>query len=206
MLFLRFAARFILYVLQKKAYCLSCREHELARFKYKNDLRKERLSWYSDVIDKMIQLRHAIEINACDKIEMIRLIASLSGLIEVGRFFYPNVPSKHGEEKTKAYRGVRRAQLDLLVAFYDIARSDNADKYAYKLRKLEEHFTSLLFDDLKPIEHNEEAGEFVKMPESGKSFREMYEKEHPEMEKIFTLSHTCRKNPKTLQWCNRERP
>ena len=76
--------------------------------------------------------------------------ARLSALIDEGRLYFPNIPSKtHGRDKEAAFRGHRQAILDALVEAYDGLKvaveprsNDPAMSLPEQYNKLRRHFVS----------------------------------------------------------------
>ena len=151
--------------------------------------RNEIISWYSQVIDKMVLLRHIVGLNNYDGIEKTRNLASLSALIERGRFFYPNVDTgdSYGKDKPIAYRGYRSIPLEFLVYFYEVVKKNDAATYLNHLYFLERHFTSYVFENLDPIEHNKKSCKIVNIKYDNKTNLESFLQEEPMMRNIFRI-------------------
>lgn len=80
-------------------------------------------------------------------------LASLSALIEQGRFYFPNIEKgDFGEDKPPAYRGYRNLALDFLVASYNLLDKKGAKEAAQELELLQRHFTSVVFELVRPRE------------------------------------------------------
>ena len=124
--------------------------------------RQELLAWYSSTVRVMIAIIHAPESGefftqdyASRRTE---LLAELSALTEVGRFYFPNVDKGDGfgEEKPAAYRGYRNVNLEFMLYFYEIASRDDCGQYTYLLWKLERSFTSAIFEMVDPRARNKD--------------------------------------------------
>lgn len=87
-------------------------------------------------------------------------MATLSALIELGRFYFPNI-DKHdcfGNEKPCAYRGYRNIVLEFLVYYFEICQMSSRRQYLGHLEKLRRLFTDKVFEALQPAKY----GRFVK--------------------------------------------
>lgn len=149
--------------------------------------RNEILAWYSEVIDRMVLLRHFASFNDNQEVDKTRDLASLSALIEKGRFFYPNVDTGdgYGKDKPVAYRGYRSIPLEFLVYFYEIAKKKDAQKYLNHLYFLERQFTSYIFDNLDPVEHNKKSSKIVNIKYDNSTNIDSFLREEPMMRNIF---------------------
>lgn len=119
---------------------------------YRNDV----LAWYSQVIDVLSSFIHIANIIEHNDIKKIELQASLSALIEKGRFFYPNINKndEHGNYKFNAFKGHKNITLEFLTYFYYTMSQNNIEKYEKHLIYLYKGFTSSVFDNLDPVNHN----------------------------------------------------
>ncbi len=140
------------------------------RFELSTGIWKEILEWFSNVILCLKRLEFQMKdrkINPED-------LSLLSGLIEIGRFYYYNQDMKdnYGSHKPYAYRGYRALVLDFLVWFYEICDKHDYSS-EYRLKDLEREFVSSVYEDLKPMERhkfirkftNIKYGENIKMDE-----------------------------------------
>ena len=84
-------------------------------------------------------------------------LAHLSSLIEQGRFMFPNIEKGDGfgAEKPPAYQGYRNLALDFLVASYNLLRDPPSDEGRVKLELLQRHFTSVVYEIVRPKERLE---------------------------------------------------
>ena len=132
------------------------------KYELTENYRCELLAWYQDVVDTMVLIIHYCENGEFNleifRKERIELLSKLSSLIEKGRFYFPNVieGDGFGENKPAAYQGYRHINLEFLVHFYDIASSENSIYAVSSLWNLERHFTSFMFDMIKPRDRNHE--------------------------------------------------
>lgn len=128
------------------------RDRRNARFSIENDYTNELLEWHKDVVDVLVRIR-CLEDSESKKDRNIDLCL-LSSLIEQGRFFFPNIDRKdsYGVDKPPAYRGYRNLGLDFLVASYNLARQSSDQEKYNQLWLLQQHFTSIVFDIVRPRE------------------------------------------------------
>lgn len=110
---------------------------------YKNEL----LTWYGKVIFTISKLQ-----TNCSEDERIESLSELSALIEIGRFYFPNIDKKDGFGDTKpcAYQGYRHVALDFLVLIYQMADIENIKKCRDKIEYMKRHFTSIVFQIVAP--------------------------------------------------------
>ncbi|MDD4840023.1 MAG: hypothetical protein PHE93_05110 [Clostridia bacterium] len=114
--------------------------------------RKEILDWYNNVINALIALKLNLTLN--NDYDKIDYLIELSSLVELGRFYFPNViKDKYGNEKPLAYQGYRDMSLEYLIWFYDICMRDDCKNYLKHLEKLQREFTSKIFETIKPYKH-----------------------------------------------------
>lgn len=107
--------------------------------RYKNEL----LSWYGKVVFIISKLQ-----GECSGKERNDTLQELSALIEVGRFFFPNInkKDKFGKEKPLAYQGYRHVALDFLILIYQMGDDKNISKCREKIEYMERNFTSIVFE------------------------------------------------------------
>lgn len=154
------------------------------------DYRNDVLRWYSEVVEKTVLLRHIVCVPQFSEAKKLETLASLSALIEIGRFFYPNVDigDSYGKHKPVAFQGYRNIVIEFLVYFYRIAQRNDADQYIDHLYFLERHFTSSIFRDLNPVEHNKNMCKVTKMKIDTNKTLEDFLNQQPLMENIFVLT------------------
>ena len=127
------------------------------RFEIAEHYTKELIDWYSKTI-LIIKKLKVVE-NGKEK---ENLLAELSALIDIGRFYYPNVINdNYGYRKPEAFRGYRHKALEFLVAIYDLF--DNNDYYAVsdKVEFYERRFTSIIFIRINPRERNNKYSKYM---------------------------------------------
>lgn len=124
------------------------------KYELTSQYRKEILSWFSDTISTLVQLKIEASDGFCDKNLKKILLSRLSTQIELGRFYFPNIDKgdKFGENKPLAYKGYRNLTLDFLVFSYQLFERKEAKEYIKHAEILQRHFTSSLFDVLDPKE------------------------------------------------------
>lgn len=117
------------------------------RINVSSEYRNKILDWYGKCISIIMRLKHA----SLDSREKNVLLGELSGLIEYGRFFFPNIKKNDGfgEKKPAAYQGYRSHVLEHLVRYYDLFNAPGDDK-PEKAREIQMKFTSAVYDYLKP--------------------------------------------------------
>ncbi len=122
------------------------------KFEIAQSYTSEIIAWYEKVVKILIRFKEYIDEPTYDKKADL---AELSALIEVGRFYFPNVKSDSGFGSTNplAYRGFRHKTLELLVELYiviseQIPKSKNSFKRF--ISEQEREFTSCVFEMLDP--------------------------------------------------------
>lgn len=153
--------------------------------------RKELLEWYSETVGVMIDLIHHFQSGNRNAEgfgnRKTELLSRLSALTEVGRFYFPNVIDKagFGSHKPSAYRGYRHINLEFLLHFYDVALEDGDGSCIPLLWKLEQNFTSMIFDTIDPRKRNKLYSKYtaITIPK-GKSIGDFL-REDPENAKVF---------------------
>lgn len=126
------------------------------RFVISSNERKNILEWYEKVNDILTSLKdNATRVDFTNNTELLN---KLSSLIEVGRFYFPNIDKgdNFGLNKPTAYKGYRNIILDLLVYYYDICRDKDSTRYIKHLDVLRRNFTSYLFLSLTPNNYNKQ--------------------------------------------------
>ncbi|EOU1691160.1 hypothetical protein ACSW9Z_02145 [Clostridium perfringens] len=124
------------------------KKYELAE-EYKRDL----ISWYEKIIIIIMEIVVFCDLeNNIEYSERRKKIAELSALIEIGRFYFPNIDKKDGfgKDNSLAYQGYRHIALEFLVYIYDIAMEDDFYKYKTKILELEKEFTSCVYELIAP--------------------------------------------------------
>lgn len=128
---------------------------------YKNEL----LTWYGKVIFIISKLQ-----GECEGKERGDTLQELSALIEIGRFYFPNIDKEDdfGKEKPCAYRGYRHVALDFLILIYQMGNDVNINKCRKQIEGLERHFTSIVFEIVSPNKRIKNIKQYTKitMPQS----------------------------------------
>ncbi|UBK38664.1 hypothetical protein KLF44_04420 [Clostridium perfringens] len=124
------------------------KKYELAE-EYKRDL----ISWYEKIIIIIMEIVVFCDLeNNIEYSKRRKKIAELSALIEIGRFYFPNIDKKDGfgKDNPLAYQGYRHIALEFLVDIHDIAMKDDFYKYKTKILELEREFTSCVYELIAP--------------------------------------------------------
>lgn len=122
--------------------------------------RCELLSWYRDVIETMMEIIHYCESGEFNiksfSQERTKLLSKLSALVEIGRFYFPNIIKNDGfgKHKPTAYQGYRHIELEFLLNFYFIASKKTNKKRIESMKQLERQFTSFIFNMIEPRKYN----------------------------------------------------
>lgn len=131
------------------------RDRRAAKFGLMNAYASSLLEWHEKVIERLILVRCLNR--ARNSEDHIKDLAHLSALIEQGRFMFPNIDKGDGFgiDKPPAYQGYRNLALDFLVASYNLLREPPSGEVTLKLELLQRHFTSVVFEILRPRERLE---------------------------------------------------
>lgn len=126
------------------------RDRRHAKFTVVNEYTNSLIAWHQQVVDVLLQAKCLNRDR--DGIEHRGDLVKLSALIEQGRFFFPNISKGDGfgNEKPPAYRGYRNLALDFLVASYNLLHESPTPEAEYKLGLLQRHFTSIVFELVRP--------------------------------------------------------
>ena len=149
------------------------------KYELTENYRCEILSWYRSVTKNMITIIHLIETDEFYiepyTVKRQELLAELSTLAEMGRFYFPNVikGDNYGYDKPSAYQGYRHIVLEFILHFYYVASKPYTTTTIESLWKLERRFTSFIFDMIKPRKRNKEYRRYLSIiiPE-GKSIED----------------------------------
>ena len=111
------------------------------------EYRSKIMTWYGQCVSVIMKLKRC----SFDEKEKNLLLGELSGLIEYGRFFFPNIDKGDGFGKNKpaAYQGYRSHVLEYLVLYYDMF-NNNTNLSVDKSDDLQRRFTSAVYAYLKP--------------------------------------------------------
>lgn len=153
--------------------------------------RSELLGWYKSVVYTMVNIIHYCESGIFNSSDFqkgrAKLLSELSSLIEVGRFYFPNVIKKDGfgQDKPSAYQGYRQMVLEFVMYFYSVAANIKDNKDIKLMWNIEKHFTSFIFDVINPRKRNKDYSKYIELtiPE-GQSIRD-YVKNYPEKMQVF---------------------
>ena len=129
------------------------------------------LKWGADcvrILQEMIEYTFRIKIENPEELEnrRIDLLSEVSILIDIGRWYIPNVPTKNEEgEKQAAYRGYRSIALDALLYSYrvfknfDLVELDRVDDLRKFLVNSKREFVSQIFIKVDPKRLMQATGE-----------------------------------------------
>ena len=162
------------------------------KYELTENYRCELMEWYKLVVLNMIEIIHFYEIRIIDSCELknqkVKLLSQLSSLIEIGRFYFPNVikGDSFGSKKPTAYQRSRHVNLEFIICFYNIAKQNSISKYdIHRLWGLEREFTSFMFDMIKPRNRNKEYSKYLSITiPQGKSIED-YIAENPKNARVF---------------------
>jgi hypothetical protein len=128
------------------------RDRRHARFSIENSYINELLQWHKEVTEILVRARCLDRPPGSENHEQD--LCLLSSLIEQGRFFFPNIDKgdSFGKHKPPAYCGYRNLALDFLVASYNLCKAKSSLERNEKLELLQRHFTSVVFDIVRPKE------------------------------------------------------
>ncbi len=83
-------------------------------------------------------------------------------MIDIGRFYYPNViKNNFGEYKPEAFRGYRHKALEFLVAIYALLDKNDYCVVGDEVEFYERRFTSIVFVRINPRERNNKYSKYV---------------------------------------------
>lgn len=121
------------------------------KFELSQSYSSEIIVWYEKVVKILIRIKEYIYTENYDR---KRDMTELSALIEVGRFYFPNIDFKdrYGESNPLAYRGYRHKTLQLLVEVYEVLFNErnSSDYIEFYVSQNEREFTSCVFEMLDP--------------------------------------------------------
>lgn len=134
------------------------------KFELTEHYTKELLDWYERTICTIKKIK-VVD----NKTEKKLFLAELSALIDVGRFYYPNIirGDSFGEEKPDAFKGYRHIALDFLVWIFDLLEKNDCSKVTEQVELYEREFTSVIFNRLNPRERNNKYSKYtdITLPE-----------------------------------------
>ena len=162
------------------------------KYELTENYRCELMEWYKLVVQNMIEVIHLCEMNIINtnefRTEKVKMLSQLSSLMEIGRFYFPNVlkNDSFGSEKPKAYQGYRHINLEFIICFYDIVKQKDISKDDIgQLWDLEREFTSFMFDMIKPRKRNKDYTKYLSITIPKGQSIEDYIAENPENSHIF---------------------
>lgn len=121
------------------------------KFEIAQSYTSEIITWYEKVVKIVIKFKEFIDISTYDK--KVDL-AELSALIEVGRFYFPNIKADgFGSNNPLAYRGFRHKTLEILVEIYEVMSVEvliDINSTKEYVNEQEREFTSCVFEMLDP--------------------------------------------------------
>jgi hypothetical protein len=106
------------------------------------------MRWFEDVTKIQMSI-----INNVEEKSKQQYLADLSALIEIGRFYFPNIDKEDalGDFNPTAYQGYRNLVLDYLVWFFDAAKTkDDINRMHTRLVALQREFTSAVYEVVQP--------------------------------------------------------
>jgi hypothetical protein len=126
------------------------------KFQLVNNYLKQLLEWHGDTVQILISLRNSV--SQTDSPDKSSLLCKLSGQIEKGRFFFPNIDKNDGfgNEKPVAYQGYRNLTLDFLVYSYNLFSKKNASHFIRHAEVLQREFTSIVYQVVRPKDNLQE--------------------------------------------------
>lgn len=137
---------------------------------------KELLDWYEKTIFSIKKIKLA----NTDENKNVYL-AELSSLIDVGRFYFPNIIKNdgYGEDKPEAFKGHRHISLEFLVWIYDLLNYNDYNDVKQYVDFYERQFTSIIFSRLKPHNRNKHYSKYTNITLSeNTSARDFFDKWH----------------------------
>lgn len=126
------------------------------KYELENSYRRQILDWCFE--SSMLLIRMRLHIEEKEQRPPIEDLAHLSALIDLGRFYFPNISTGRGQYKPHAFQGIRDVIIDLLVWSYQVCYFNPLKKYTSHLITLQRYFISEVFfrlgknDFLKSVE------------------------------------------------------
>ncbi len=97
-------------------------------------------------------------------------MCQLSALIDIGRFYFPNIDKGDGLGKNEpcAHQGYRHVALDFLVLVYQMGSEENVTRCRDKIEYMRRQFTSIVFQIVSPNNRIKKIKQYAKitMPRS----------------------------------------
>lgn len=161
------------------------------KYELTENYRSELLQWYSSFADLMIKIIHYSKSEEFFSPEFLPkrtdMLAHLSALTEIGRFYFPNVikGDGFGSEKPSAYQGYRHINLEFLLHFYYVASNATDNRHITLLWKLERNFTAVIFDMIEPRKRNRDYSKYLALTiPQGKAIEDFID-ENPDNIDVF---------------------
>ena len=146
--------------------------------------RKNILDWYekTNTVIEMLMT----QIDATDEKIKKETLATLSTMIEVGRFYFPNISNGIGKHKPAAYQGSRHSILNFLIYIYNIGKDKDISKHINHIIILRKAYTSAVFVYLKPREYLRKLKQnsYLKISDDFK-FEDFIKSKHPEKYRFY---------------------
>ncbi len=126
------------------------------KYELENSYRQQILDWCFESSMLLVKMRLYIEEK--EQRPPVEDLARLSALIDLGRFYFPNISTERGQYKPHAFQGIRDVIIDLLVWSYQVCYFNPLKKYTSHLIALQRYFISEVFfrlgknDFLKSVE------------------------------------------------------
>ena len=132
-----------------------------AAYEVESSYSRELLEWHFLVVSVVKKL--SVSVSHVESSDHQQRLAELSALIDQGRFYFPNIDRDQGlgEWKPPAFRGKRNLALDFLVALFNIYSKPLTPQRKDYARTLARHFTSIVFEILRPRERLERVRELT---------------------------------------------
>lgn len=113
------------------------------KYELENSYRQQILDWCFESSMLLIKMRLYIEEK--EQRPPVEDLARLSALIDLGRFYFPNISTERGQYKPYAFQGIRDVIIDLLVWSYQVCYFNPLKKYTSHLIVLQRYFISEVF-------------------------------------------------------------
>jgi len=126
------------------------RDRRVTKLSVESEYIRELLGWSNEVLKVLGHLRLAAKKGHRENVDELR--NELSTLIDIGRFFFPNIDKgdNFGSQKPPAFRGYRNLSLDFLVAIHNIYKDDLNEVNISLAERMRRHFLSVVFEIVNP--------------------------------------------------------
>lgn len=131
------------------------RDRRHARFTLEAQHAERLISWHEQVVAILVRAAHLKRDVQSSEHQLD--LASLSTLIEQGRFLFPNIDKGdgYGSGKPPAYRGYRNLALDFLVSAHKLLSREDMEESLEDLELIQKHFTSIVIEIVSPRDNLE---------------------------------------------------